>query len=1235
MSRALLSLARTVRLLPLLAIFLFALMMPSARAATLTVTNTNDSGSGSLRAAIATANTDGGDDTIHFSLPSTIYPQITLSSTLTVTAPMTIVGAGVPNVVIDGGNGVRVFSISGGTTVEPVALAGLTIAHGNSLPSKTDYTAGVGGGIYNAPGDVLTLTGCIITDNTAPGGEGGGLFNDSGGTVTLTGCTLSGNSAAGGAGGGLYNGDGSTVTLTGCNVAVNSVNGGGDGGGLFIYGGTATLTGCTLHNNSAQSDGGEDPSIGAGGGLCDFYGTVTLTDCTLTANRAANGGGVDHDGDSGGTVKLTDCTLIANSATYGGAIAAGTANSQASLTDTLTDCTLTANSATISGGGVFINLGGGSCILDNNILYGDTAPTNNEAGGGPHSTFIADYCDIGQSNPLTGTAGNIDADPLFANFQYDVTLTAGSPCIGAGDPAQAGTKDIKGIVRFNPPTIGAHEGYSLVVTNANADGDGSLSGVLLTARSAPDAVVTFSPVFFDSFTTITPTARLELSRSVEIIGPDAGVAVSGGNSQGIFLVDSGVQAILTGLTLTGGNTSGGVGGGVDNFGGAVALTGCTLTGNTAAPGGEGGGLYNGFGGTAALTGCTLTGNSASFGGGLYNDNGGTATLTGCALTGNTASGDGGGIGNGGTGNNALALTDCTLTGNTAFQGGAIVSGGGTATLTNCTLAGNGASGGAGGGILLFAGAATVTDCTLTGNSAQSSGGGVSNLAGTATLDNNILYGDTAPSSKEISGSVSATYCDIGQGGYTGTGDISADPLFVGPPGNLQLPPNSPCIGAGDPAQAGTYDILGTPRPNPPSIGAYEGTPAATRTRITSSSNASLYGQSVTFIATVANASPGSRTFPAGSVEFYVNGIPAATVSLTNVRGAATAAFTTSGLEGGTEFVTASLLGNAQFTSSSSDPLRHDVGPASTSTAMSTFYNPTIVGQPSYFGVTVTNTSPGSSAVPTGNVAFYLNGSTTPFDTEPLGYNTAGFASTSYTFTKVGTYVITAKYLGDSDFTGSTGRLSPDEQVNPGVAISLTLTAPPTATAGRPFQATVQEVNAFGYPVTDPATVTFASTDARAALPAPVSLTNGTATVTVTDYSAGSQTLTAYADGLLSGTAATAVSSDPQGAPNVSVNAVTLTRTSSTTVTASFTLVNTGVGAASAVKVTVAKLGTVGAASLPAPVSLGAGQSQAYSLTFTGVPPGATTLTLNGTYTGTPRGVSTGYAFSGGKKVTVP
>ena len=58
--------------------------------------------------------------------------------------------------------------------------------------------------------------------------------------------------------------------------------------------------------------------------------------------------------------------------------------------------------------------------------------------------------------------------------------------------------------------------------------------------------------------------------------------------------------------------------------------------------------------------------------------------------------------------------------------------GGTATLTNCTVSGNSATGNGGGlcnsnatGFFAGTGTATLTNCTVSGNSATGNGGGVS------------------------------------------------------------------------------------------------------------------------------------------------------------------------------------------------------------------------------------------------------------------------------------------------------------------------------------------------------------------------------------------------------------------------------------------------------------------------------------------------------------------------------
>jgi hypothetical protein len=80
----------------------------------------------------------------------------------------------------------------------------------------------------------------------------------------------------------------------------------------------------------------------------------------------------------------------------------------------------------------------------------------------------------------------------------------------------------------------------------------------------------------------------------------------------------------------------GGGGGIDNEG-TLAVSGCTLSGNSS---GGGGGIAN----YAALTisGSTVSGNSATGGGGILNWYGGTLTVTGCTLSNNSAGIDGGG-----------------------------------------------------------------------------------------------------------------------------------------------------------------------------------------------------------------------------------------------------------------------------------------------------------------------------------------------------------------------------------------------------------------------------------------------------------------------------------------------------------------------------------------------------------------------------------------------------------------
>ncbi len=155
-------------------------------------------------------------------------------------------------------------------------------------------------------------------------------------------------------------------------------------------------------------------------------------------------------------------------------------------------------------------------------------------------------------------------------------------------------------------------------------------------------------------------------------------------------------------------------------------------------------------------------------------------------------------------------------------------------MTNCAFTSNTSisSSGGGGGIFnqnLRQRHTHVINCTFTGNTAYNVGGGIDNyLAGSSAcvLTNDIFYGDTSYYSGEISrdpGSPSvatATFCDVA-GGYAGTGNINADPLFAASSVNLHLKAGSPCLAAGTAANAPATTLDGRARPAPPSIGAYE------------------------------------------------------------------------------------------------------------------------------------------------------------------------------------------------------------------------------------------------------------------------------------------------------------------------------------------------------------------------------------------------------------------------------
>jgi hypothetical protein len=203
----------------------------------------------------------------------------------------------------------------------------------------------------------------------------------------------------------------------------------------------------------------------------------------------------------------------------------------------------------------------------------------------------------------------------------------------------------------------------------------------------------------------------------------------------------------------------------------------------------------------------------------------------------------------------------------------------------------------------------------------------------------------------------------------------------------------------------------------------------TATTLVSSANPSVFGQSVTFTATVTAVSPGSGT-PTGMVGFYDSGTQIGSGTLSS----GTATFTTSSLSVATHTIAAIYNGNSNFNGSTSNTLNQTVNAASTATALSSSANPSVAGQSVTFTATVTANSPGTGN-PTGSVNFSIDGGA-PTTVQLL--NNGGPVLTAILTTStlsVGSHTVTAMYNGSTNFTDSSGSLTPNQVVNAPPAVT--------------------------------------------------------------------------------------------------------------------------------------------------------------------------------------------------------
>ena len=177
----------------------------------------------------------------------------------------------------------------------------------------------------------------------------------------------------------------------------------------------------------------------------------------------------------------------------------------------------------------------------------------------------------------------------------------------------------------------------------------------------------------------------------------------------------------------------------------------------------------------------------------------------------------------------------------------------------------------------------------------------------------------------------------------------------------------------------------------------------TAVRLTASPNPALYGQAITFTATVTSAGPDT---PTGEVRFVGLG------TVTLVGGVAT--LTKSQLRAGTHAITAEYVGDDASAQSKSSVYDEVVNPASTTTTVTSSANPSSPGQSVTFTATVTSST---GLDPFGTVTFTAGGAT--LGTVALKDMVASVSTSALA---KGTVTITATYNGSAGFTGSSASL---------------------------------------------------------------------------------------------------------------------------------------------------------------------------------------------------------------------
>ncbi len=260
--------------------------------------------------------------------------------------------------------------------------------------------------------------------------------------------------------------------------------------------------------------------------------------------------------------------------------------------------------------------------------------------------------------------------------------------------------------------------------------------------------------------------QLVINSDVHIAGPGADkLSIDADDLSRVFTISAGVEATISGMTITGGQTTG------TNHGGAIRND-----------------------GDLTLDSVVVSNNhSAVYGGAIHNPDGAKLHIKDSTFTLNSAGTLAGAISSSSSLVDALVIERSTFYDNQANVAGAIYIAGddgltGTITISNSTISGNRALTGVGGAIM-YSGTApplTIINSTIAYNTSVTGGGGINlhnKTASRFTLHNTILAHNDATSGTtdnlNLAVNPASSYNVIGYGGNSGLTNGVAGNILLG------------------------------------------------------------------------------------------------------------------------------------------------------------------------------------------------------------------------------------------------------------------------------------------------------------------------------------------------------------------------------------------------------------------------------------------------------------------------